>query len=234
VEDMGTAGHPEEPLETDKAPSPVTPAPAPEPESDAATAVRLVVGVSSLGLEAFTSRLRSWRHSRPSDEIVPTLTSPSESGSVTDAMVGVAARGARAAISLGARGMALAERGLRTAEGATEAVGRAVPGFVAGPVSRARDRAADRMRKLGATGREELERSRDVARAAMDDGLDAVVGRLADNRELRFVIRAQSVSAAEEAVDGLRGETAKIDDRLEGAARRLFRKRARPPTPTSS
>jgi hypothetical protein len=233
VEDIDSAGHPENSPETAEASSPGTPAPAPEPESDAATAVRLVVGVTSLGLEAFSSRLRAWQHSRPSGEIVPTPTSSAESGSVADAMVGAAARGTRAAMSLGARGMALAERGLRTAEGATEALGRAMPGFVVRPVSRARARAADRMRRLGSTGREELERSRSVARAAMDDGLDAVVGRLADNRELRFVIRAQSVSAAEEAVDGLRGETARIDDRLEGAARRLFRRRTRPPTPTS-
>jgi hypothetical protein len=232
VEDIDTAGHPEDSPERAEASSPGTPAPAPEAESDAATAVRLVVGVTSLGLEAFSSRLRAWQHSGPSGEM-PTPTSPVESGSVADAMVGVAARGTRAAMSLGVRGMALAERGLRTAEGATEAIGRATPGFVVRPVSRARDRAADRMRRLGSTGREELERSRNVARAAMDDGLDAVVGRLADNRELRFVIRAQSVSAAEEAVDGLRGETARIDDRLEGAARRLFRRRTRPPTPTS-
>jgi hypothetical protein len=106
-----------------------------------------------------------------------------------------------------------------------------VPDFLHEPMDRARERAAERIKSLEAAGRGELDRSRTVARAALEDGLDAIIGRLADNRELRFVIRTQSSSVAEEAVEGFRGETARIDDRLEGAARKLLR---RPPKSSAS
>ena len=209
---------------------PDAPGSAPSPQDDpVSTAVRLVVGTASLGLEAFRSRLRAW-----SQEPVTASTASTpagDPGTVADAMVGTAARGIRTAASLGARGAELARQGLRTVGGATRSIGVVVPDFLHEPMDRARERAAERIRSLESAGRGELDRSRAVARAALEDGLDAIIGRLADNRELRFVIRTQSTSVGEEAVEGFRGETARIDDRLEGAARKLLR---RPPKSSAS
>jgi hypothetical protein len=220
-----------EPIEAPTANEPPdAPATTPPPEADpVSTAVRLVVGTASLGLEAFRSRLRAWSQEPVGAAIAPTASS--EAGTAVDAMVGTAARGIRTAASLGARGADLARQGLRTVGGATRSIGVVVPDFLHEPMDRARERAAERMRSLEEAGRGELDRSRAVARAALEDGLDAIIGRLADNRELRFVIRTQSTSVAEEAVEGFRGETARIDDRLEGAARKLLR---RPPKSSAS
>jgi hypothetical protein len=197
------------------------------------TAARLLMGAASLGFDALTERLRAWSSEMSPDPAPPASPELAEAGSVADAVLGAAARGVRTASSMGARGADLASRWLQTAQDATDTVGKLVPDFFNEPLDRARERARQRVRRLGAAGREELNRSRAIARAALNDGLDAVISRLADNRELRFVIRAQSTSAAEEAVDGLRGEAARIDDRLEGAARRLLRRRPRPPTATA-
>jgi len=206
------------------------PLPSEEPSSDTdvvITAARLMIGTASLGLEALTSRLRTWGDQpNPADAAQP---SPAEAASSSDAVVGLASRGVRAAFSLGARGAELAIRAARTTGTATEAVGRLAPDFLNEPMDQARERARKRIRRLGAAGREELDRSRTIARAALDDGLNALFARLADSRELQFVIRTQSVTAAEEAVDGIRDEAARIDDRLEGAARKLLGRRPKPP-----
>jgi hypothetical protein len=204
-----------------------TPSP-PEPDP-VSTAVRLVVGTASLGLEAFRSRLRAWGQ-EPGD-VSPTPSD--EAGTVGDAMVGGAARGVRAAASLGVRGAELAREGLRAVGGTTRAFRFVVPDFLQEPMDRARDRARERIRRLEVAGREELERSRAVARDALDEGLDAIIGRLADSRELQLVIRTQSVTAGEEAVGAVRDQAARIDDRLEGTARRILRRRPRPTSPPS-
>jgi hypothetical protein len=199
-----------------------------KPPADAVTTgVRLVIGTASLGLEALTSRLRALGD-QPN---VPDATPPSlaETASASDIVVGLASRGVRAAFSLGARGADLALRAARTTGAASETLEKLVPDFLNEPMDQARDRARERIRRLGATGKEELDRSRAIARAALEDGLDALFARLADSRELQFVIRTQSVTAAEEAVDGIRDEAARIDDRLEGAARRLLGRRPKPP-----
>lgn len=204
------------------------------PELDpVATAARLVVGATSLGFDALAARLRAWSSETSPVPDPPPPAEPEETDSVADAVLGAAARGVRTATSLGARGAELVIRGLHAAEGATDTVGKLVPDFLNEPIDRVRERTQRRIRRLGAVGRDELNRSRAIARAALNDGLDAVISRLADNRELRFVIRAQSTSAAEEAIDGLRGEAARVDDRLEGAARRLLRRRPRPPAATA-
>jgi hypothetical protein len=197
------------------------------------TAARLVVGTASLGFDALSERLRAWSLETSPAPAPPPSPEPAEAGSVTDAVVGAAARSVRTATSMGARGAELVTRWLQTAQDATDTVGKVVPDFLNEPLDRARERAQQRIRRLGVIGREELNRSRAIARAALNDGLDALISRLADNRELRFVIRAQSTSAAEEAIDGLRGEAARVDDRLEGAARRLLRRRPRPPAATA-
>jgi hypothetical protein len=212
----------------------------PEPQQQATadpdpvtTAARLVVGAASLGFDAVAGRLRAWGR-EPSPVTPPTTTTDAaDAGSLSAAVMGAAARGARAAASLGTLGADLVGRGIRTAEGATDAVGKLVPDFLNEPIDRVRERARRRIRRLGAVGQDELDRSRAIARAALDDGLDAVFARLADSRELQFVIRAQSVTAAEEAVDGIRDQAARIDDRLEGAARRLIGRRPRPPSTRS-
>jgi hypothetical protein len=200
------------------------------PEADeVANAARLVVGAASLGVDVVSSWLRAWNREPSMSATDPAPQDANEAGEVVDAMMGVAVRGTRSALSLGARGAELARRGLRSAEGATKAVGRFMPEFMAEPMEQARDEAGRRMRRLRTAGRAELDRSRAIARAALEDGLDAVFARVADSRELQFVIRTQSVTAAEEAVDGIREQAARIDDRLEGAARKLLRRRAKPP-----
>jgi hypothetical protein len=202
----------------------------PEPQESgmAANAARLVVGAASLGVDAVSSWLRAREPSKSATEPAPR--DVDAASSVVDAMMGVAVRGTRSALSLGARAAELGRRGMRTVEGATKAVGRLLPDFMAEPMDQARDEAGRRMRRLRTTGRAELDRSRALARAALEDGLDAVFARVADSRELQFVIRTQSVTAAEEAMDGIREQTARIDDRLEGAARKLFRRHPRPPS----
>jgi hypothetical protein len=210
----------------------------PTSEPDAlTTAARLVVGTASLGIEALTSRLQEWGGQQPAARETTVATKPApegeESGSATDVAIALAARGARTAASLGALGAATAARGLRTAAGATDVLGRLVPDFLTEPLERARERASKEVRRLGAVGRDELDRSQAVAREALDDAMDAVFARVADSRELQFVIRTQSVTAAEQAVDGIRDQTARIDDRLEGAARKLLRRRSRPPATTA-
>lgn len=203
----------------------------PEEESESlATAARLILGATSLGVDALASWLRS--EARPKGD-TGTTTSTEEAGTVSGMMLGVAARGVQAALVVRSRGAEFAGRGLRTAtREASKVIGWAVPDFLREPLDRVRRPAVDRMRELSEVGREELDRARAIARAALDDGVDALVARLADNRELRFVIRAQSATAAEEAVGSLRGEAARIDDRLEGAARRLLRRRPRLPAPS--
>lgn len=208
---------------------PVEPPPPREPEA-LTTAARLVLGTASLGIEAITSRLQSWGRQPAPSEPVATATPtehPESAGSVADLAVALTARGARTAASIGARGAGVAARGLRAAEGASDFLGKLVPDFLNEPMEKARERASQRMRTLGAAGRDELARSQAVAREAFDDALDAVFARLADSRELQFVIRTQSVSAAEQAVDGIRNQTARIDDRMEGATRRLLRRKPR-------
>lgn len=204
----------------------------PEPrEADVATnATRLIIGAASLGVDAVSSWLRAWNREPPRSATDPAPRSTDEAGAMMDATMGVAVRGTRSALSLGARGAELARRGLRSVEGSRKAVGRFMPEFLAEPMEQARDEAGRRMRRIRATGRAELDRSRAIARAAIDEGMDALIARLADSRELQFVIRAQSVSAAEETVDGLRGQAARIDDRLESTARRLLRRRPKPTT----
>lgn len=210
---------------------PPAPSPSPTAEPDpVVTATRLLVGTASLGLEAFASRLRSLAEEPPVTEPgTHTTEADREEPSVADMMVGIAARGARGAVSLGARGAGLAVRGMRRAEGTTQAVGGLVPDFLNEPIDRVRERARQRIRRLGDVGREELERSRAIARDALDEGLDALIRRLADSRELQLVIRTQSVTAGEEAVGSIRDQTARIDDRLEEAARKLLRRRPRSP-----
>jgi hypothetical protein len=204
------------------------PPPSREPDP-VVTAARLMLGAASLGLEAFGSRLKGWADEPVTGKNNPETESGQDYPSVADTMLGVAAWGARTAASLEARGAELAKRGVRTAERTTEAVGRLVPDFLNEPIDRLRERAQQRFSRLGAAGREELERSRAIARDAVAQSLDALIGRLADSRELQLVIRTQSVTAGEEAVDSIRDQTARIDDRLEGAARKLIRRRPRPP-----
>lgn len=209
--------------------------PPPPSKPDAlTTAARLVLGTASLGIEALTSRLQEWGNRAAATEGAADMTlAPGGEGSATDLAIALAARGAHTAASLGALGAATAARGLRTAAGATDVLGRLVPDFMNEPLDRTREQARRRIRQLESLGREELDRSRAVARAALDDGLDSLFARLADSRELQFVIRTQSVTAAEEAVDGIRNRTSGIDDRLETAARKLLRRQTKPPASTS-
>lgn len=199
-------------------PEPTPPPPA--EQEPMATAARLLLGMASIGWDTIGARLKV----QPSQDeaAAPASSTPS----LVDTMVGIAARGARAASSLLAGGADLAARGARSAEGATQLAGRLVPDFLNEPIDQARERARVRLRRIGAVGREEIERSRELAQEALDRGLDNIVGRLADSRELQLVIRTQSVTAGEEAVDSIRDQTARIDDRLESKARRLLR---RPP-----
>jgi hypothetical protein len=191
------------------------------------TAARLVLGTASLGVEALTSRLQEWGR-QPAETEATGATTPAPEGqadvSATDLAIAFAARGARTAASLGAT----AARGLRSAAGATDVLGRLVPDFMNEPLDRTREQARRRIRQLESLGREELDRSRAIARAALDDGLGSLFARLADSRELQFVIRAQSVTAAEDAVDGIRDRTSRIDDQLEAAARKLLGRQTKP------
>jgi hypothetical protein len=210
---------------------PMEPPPPSKPDA-LTTAARLVLGTASLGIEALTSRLQEWGRQAAAAEATG-ATTPAPEGeadaSATDLAIAFAARGARTAASLGAT----AARGLRTAAGATDVLGRLVPDFMNEPLDRTREQARRRIRRLESLGREELDRSRAIARAALDDGLDSLFARLADSRELQFVIRAQSVTAAEDAVDGIRDRASGIDDRLEAAARKLLGKQPRPPASAS-
>ncbi len=157
------------------------------------TAVRLALGTASLSVEALATRLRAWGR-----EASPTVRFPAGGdGSVADAVIGMAARGARRAASLGVRGAGAVRTGLRRAEGATGVLGRLVPTFLDEPIDRARDRARRRLERLEADGREEMDRSRTVARNALNEGLDAVLTRLANSRELHFVVRTQGTSPPE-------------------------------------
>ena len=202
-------------------PTPQPPAPEEEP---AATAARILLGLASLGWDTIGSRLRTQTGQEEPEGAASTP-------SLADTMVGLAARGAQAASSFMAKGADLAAKGARSAEGATHLAGRLVPDFLNEPMDQARERLRLRLRRLGAVGREEIQRSRELAQEALDEGLDKLVGRLADSRELQLVIRTQSVTAGEEAVDSIRDQTARIDDRLESKARRLLR---RPPRPQPS
>jgi hypothetical protein len=210
--------------------------PSPSKSDALTTAARLVLGTASLGIEALTSRLQEWGNRATATEAPGAATPAPEGaadGSTTDLAIALAARGAHAANSLGALGAATAARGLRTAAGATDILGRLVPDFMNEPLDRTRELARRRIRQLESLGREELDRSRAVARVALDDGLDSLFARLADSRELQFVIRTQSVTAAEEAVDGIRNRTSRIDDRLETAARKLLGRQTKPPASAS-
>jgi hypothetical protein len=208
---------------TSEQPEPTPPPPAPEQEP-VATAARLVLGLASIGWDTVGSRLRAQTGQKE-------VQGPASTPSLADTMVGIAARGAQAATAFLAKGADLAARGARSAEGATQLAGRLVPDFLNEPMDQARERLRLRLRRLGAVGREEIDRSRELAQEALDEGIDKLVGRLADSRELQLVIRTQSVTAGEEAVDSIRDQTARIDDRLESRARRLLR---RPPRPQPS
>jgi hypothetical protein len=198
-----------------------------QPESTpqpGATAARILLGLASLGWDTIGTRLRTQKgQEEPAG--------PDSTPSLADTMVGLAARGAQAASSFMARGADLAARGARSAESARQLGGRLVPDFLNEPIDQARERLRLRLRRLGAVGREEIERSRELAQEAIDEGLDKLVGKLADSRNLQLVIRTQSVTAGEEAVDSIRDQTARIDDKLESSARRLLR---RPPRPQAS
>jgi hypothetical protein len=208
---------------TREQPEPTPPPPVSEQEP-VATAARILLGLASLGLDTIGSRLRAEKGQEEPAELASTP-------SLADTMVGLASRSAQAASSFMARGADVAARGARSAQGATQIAGRLVPDFLNEPIDQARERLRLRLRRLGAVGREEIRRSRELAQEALDEGLDTLVGRLADSRELQLVIRTQSVTAGEEAVDSIRDQTARIDDRLESKARRLFR---RPPRPQPS
>jgi hypothetical protein len=230
---IGTTSDREEDVDLPDTPTrPAVPSPA-SPEGDAlTTATRLVLGTLSLGMEALGSSLQA-RSRRPpaSEEAGAVPSDPDAAGSAVDVMVALAARSARTAASVGVRGAELAARGLRRAGGTTEVLAKLVPDFLNEPLDQARERARERIRRLGAAGHDELAQSRAIARNALDDGLEALIGRLADSRELQLVIRTQSVTAGEQAVDSVRSQTARIDDRLEGAARKLLR---RPPPPAAT
>lgn len=199
---------------------PEPPPPAPEREP-VATAARLTLGLASIGWDTISSRLRVQTGQQEPE-------GPTSTPTLADTVVGIAARGAQAASSFLARGADLAARGARSAEGATHFAGRLVPDFLNEPLDQARERVRLRLKRLGTVGRDEITRSRELAQEALDEGLDRLVGRLADSRELQLVIRTQSVTAGEEAVDSIRDQTARIDDRLESKARRLLRRRPRP------
>jgi hypothetical protein len=201
----------------------------PDPLIDAA---RLVVGATSLGLD----RLASWLGSRRGPPEEADASPPvEEEPSLSDAVVGLAAQTVRTTLSFGLRAADRAGRGIRAAVGGVSgAVERATPDFLDEPIDRARERASERIRGIGETGRRELARSRALAQAAIDEGLDALFVRLAGSRELQLVIRTQTSSAAEESVDHLRDRVAGLDDRLESSTRRLLRRRPKPTTSSTS
>jgi hypothetical protein len=212
----------------------------PPPEAPALTwdsesfvdAARLVVGATSLGLDSLASWLGSRRGPREEADASPPV---EEEPSLSDAMVGLAAQTVRTTLSFGLRAADRAGRGIRAAAGgASSVLGRAAPDFLDEPIDRARERASERIRGIGETGRRELARSRALAQAAIDEGLDALFARLADSRELQLVIRAQTSIAAEESVDQVRDRMAGLDDRLEGTARRLVRRRSKRPAGSST
>jgi hypothetical protein len=234
VDRIGTTTDREEDVHLSEPPIQPSVPPSASPEGDAVTtAARLVLGTVSLGMEALGSRLQARGRPTPASEETGSVPSSAEAtGSAADVMVALAARGARTAASVGVRGAELATRGLRRAAGATDVLARLVPDFLNEPLDQARERARERIRRLGAAGHDELARSRAIARDALDDGLESLIGRLADSRELQLVIRTQSVTAGEQAVDSMRSQTARVDDRLEGAARKLLRRPPRPPAAT--
>jgi hypothetical protein len=205
--------------ETEPAPQPTDPE-----QEPVATAARILLGLASLGWDTIGSRLRAQSGQEEPAE-------PASTPSLADTMVGIAARSAQTASSFMSRGADLAARGARSAEGAAQLAGRLVPDFLNEPIDQARERLRLRLRRLGAVGRDEIQRSRELAQEALDEGLDNLVGKLADSRNLQLVIRTQSVTAGEEAVDSIRDQTVRIDDRLESKARRLLR---RPPRPQPS
>jgi hypothetical protein len=186
------------------------------------TAARLMVGAASLGLDGVRALLGA-----PDVKTVDLEAGHRSSGpqSVSEAVVGLAARGVPAAVSAGKRGAAFARRGARTtADVTSRAIRWATPTFMREPLDRAKDRAVDGFRGLSDRGLEEFDRSRLVTRAVIDEVLDGVFARLAESRELQLVIRAQSVGAAEEGVHSLRDKVAGLDNTMERSARRLIRR----------
>jgi hypothetical protein len=210
--------------------------PSPElPASDAdvlTTAARLLVGSASLGLEAVKARLQSLAaeesRARAGEE-----DGDHPAGSATDTMIGAATKGARTVGSVASIGAGFARRGLKIAGGVTETVGRMVPGFLSEPAAQVRRRARERMGEVRSAGRDELARARNMARSLVDETLDSLIERLAEDPAVREAIRTQSTSAVEDAVDDVRNRAAVMDDRIETLARRLLRRRPRDPAPPS-
>ncbi len=203
------------------------------PDTDVlATAARILVGTASLGLEAVKARLQALgtedARARAEEEGGER---PAESAA--DTMIGAATKGARTVGSVASIGAGVARRGLRVAGDVTETVGRMVPGFLSEPAAQVRRRARERIGALGTAGRDELARSRQMARSLVDQTVDSLIERMADDPAVREAIRTQSTSAVEDAVDDVRNRAAGMDDRIETLARRLLRRRPRSPAPPS-
>jgi hypothetical protein len=123
-------------------------------------------------------------------------------------------------------GAATPSRARRLVGGALSLVGRSPPARrTRKALSALRARVAAGVSDLAATGRIE----ENAGKALAEDALARMVHRgfsaLAESDQIRGVIREQSTSLGETAITEVRTQTAEADDRVEGAFRRVFRRR---------
>ena len=198
----------------------------------------LALGVALYGREALAERLQGFEaRTAPSPDRIP-------SGSVVDAlMVGLLFEGQRVAIRSARQVTRATSAGLQLTRSIAEAAGAAEVGartwavvrLLAGPIER-------RLNRLVVVGREQEVKALSLAEAAFRGVTEVsirevtvrAVEEVARSDKAREVLRAETMGAAEAAVDEVREIAKEADSRLENIARSIFRRPIRRPEPQAA
>jgi hypothetical protein len=206
----------------------------PQPESLIGSVTSLVLGVALLGRKALSDTLQGL-----DDRTATPVRAPN--GSTFDAVAlglffegqRIALRSARQVARVGSAGLD-ATRSIVDAAGATNAGARTWT--VVRPLTEPVQRSVNRLAKIG---KEQEAKALSLAEAAFSGVTEVsirevtvrAVEEVARSDKAREVLRAETMGAAEAAVDEVRGIAKEADSRLEHVARSIFRRPMRNPAP---
>lgn len=203
---------------------------------------RLAVGGVLLGLDAILERLPEWEEKaearfEPAQALAEVIeTAPKSRGEERAAFSGSEADSLTRHALLGLLFELQARfqerpRPVRYAARLGWGLARSLDVFgLSAPIQRGFDKLVDRgereVSRWVKAGHEEERRSRALARAALEGSVDAVLGNVAHNPDVRELVLTQGSGMADEAIEEVRERTVSADMLLDGIIRRLLR---RPP-----
>lgn len=206
---------------------------------------RLVIGGIAIGSSSFANNLRDWERRtdlKPEklSESKPIIDLPGAQYENTDNSI------RHALIGMVFETQDRIEDGVRSAGKISRYLGRITEPFwkpisasrAFAPARRFTDRLVERgereVRNWTVIGREEEQRSRELAETALYETIDFWIDYFAENPEVVDLVTTQSVSLASEVVEEVRERTVSADNFLESIARSIFRRPQRkelPPPP---